>query len=76
MQLGHNATVLSGKEESKEEEDSKSDEYKSEEKRVKKYANLLVLCTGMQKMNNCCCATEQGIIFLFVAQKYVFVTRK
>ena len=64
MQLGHNATVLSGKEESEEGEDSESDEYKSEEKkRVTKYSNLLVLCTGVWKMNSCCYATEQGTIF-------------
>ena len=33
MQSGHDAVVLSGKEESEEEEDSKSDEYKSEDKK-------------------------------------------
>ena len=39
MQLGHDAMVFSGKEESEEREDSKSDEYKSEEKKE---------CTNMQ----------------------------
>ena len=76
QRISHNATVLSGKEESEEGEDSKSDEYKSEEKKSEKYANLLVLCTGVWKMICYCCATEQDTIFLFVAQKYIFVTRK
>ena len=77
MQLGHNATVLSSKDESEGGEDSKSDEYESEEEQEwRKYANLLVPCTGVWKMKSCCCTTEQGTIFLFVMQKYVFVKKQ